>query len=395
VPLPENERELIKCLQFWVLQHPKKPEDVSVPTNHTELLSFIARLFIAFQKEEKETWSQLSTLHLLTPSMVQLYQKKFTQIQTMNWIQLLCYKTVACPNGKTCRSFREQKMLHNQFYDFELECPFFHDKKDKRRIILPEKPQEEFMYKGKYQEGVNEESMDASFSHNYFESVFHPLFYKFFDCKRVQCRGSIHCPMKHTEEERIAWEEEFSLNWRKDRSIYYPKKKNYSDGSDTSIEEKHHGKKQHQKQKGHKKHNNNFTQQTKKNTSNYDDYRSKENFENFSQKNLDFFESEPSGESKFLKFFSAENSNENPGRNTNNTADDSSKNVYKYFPTKENQPLMEIQNFFSNTSSSNNHNMEPPFKRLGFHNEKKGSQNMRNQHQNMRNQNQNKHIEVK
>ena len=126
--LTENEREPIKCLQYWVLQHPKKPDHATVPTTHSELVSFIARLFVAFQKEEKETWSQLTTLHLLTPSMLQLYQKKFTQVQTMNWIQLLCYKVVACPQGKGCRSFREQKMLHNQFYDFELECPFYHDK---------------------------------------------------------------------------------------------------------------------------------------------------------------------------------------------------------------------------------------------------------------------------
>jgi len=211
--------------------------------------------------------------------------------------------------------------------------------------------------------------------------------------------------MKHADEERIAWEEEFSLNWRKDRSIYYPKKKKgYSgEGSDTSMEEKPHngynGKKPQQKyNKGHKKPNNNYnnnyqnnTQHQKKNTNNYEDYRSKENFENFSQKkNLDFFEYESAAESKFLKFFSNETSNENLVRNTYNNAEDSSKNVYKYFPNKENQqPLMEIQNFFANTTSSNNHNMEGPVKRVGFHNEKKGSQNMRYQNQ------QNKHIEVK
>ena len=195
--------------------------------------------------------------------------------------------------------------------------------------------------------------------------------------------------MKHTEEERIAWEEEFSMNWRKDRSIYYPKKKkNYSDGSDTSLEEKqHYGKKQYQKKNGNKKHNGNYTQQ-KKNTNHFEDFRSKENFENIGDKNHDFFETTPSiGESRFLKFFSTENSNENPRINTNNTANDSNKSVYKYFPAKENQPLMEIQNFFSNPSSSNNQNMEAHVKRVGFHNEKKGSQNMRNQ-------NQTKHIEV-
>jgi hypothetical protein len=109
---------------------------------------------------------------------------------------------------------------------------------------LPLKPDEEFNYKGKYQEAIGSQDISQHiFSHNYFESVFHPLFYKFFQCKRLQCKGSIYCPMKHSEEERVAWEEEFSFNWKKDRSIYYPKKsQNFFEFSDVGSDESQYGK---------------------------------------------------------------------------------------------------------------------------------------------------------
>lgn len=232
--LEENESILIQLLTYWLPKTAKGSESTAVPKNREELIDFINKLFESFKKEEQECWSQLNNLHLMTPQMLYLYQKKFIQVQSMNWIQLMCYKIISCPNGKECRSYREQKMLNNQFYDFELECPYFHNSKDKRRIVLPLKPDEEFKYKGKYQEqNVGEDASESMYSHNYFESVYHPLFYKFFDCKRLQCKGSIYCPMKHSEEERVAWEEEFSLFWRKDRSIYYPKKKkNDSDVSE-------------------------------------------------------------------------------------------------------------------------------------------------------------------
>lgn len=237
--MPDNEVQIINLLNYWLPRTTKAYESAVTPKNRAELLEFINKNFASFKRDEQECWKQLNNIHLMTPQMLNLYQKKFIQVQSMNWIQLLCYKVIVCPNGKECRSYREQKMLHNQFYDFELECPYFHDVKDRRRIVLPSKPDEEFKYKGKYQEVTGEENLEDSFSHNYFESVFHPLFYKFFECKRLQCRGSIFCPMKHSEEERVAWEEEFSLCWKKDRSIYYPKKKkNSSDFSEESIEDK-------------------------------------------------------------------------------------------------------------------------------------------------------------
>ena len=241
--VPDNEQQLMDMIRYWLPRSSKSCSQLQPPTTHEELVSFIKSAFESFQREETDCWSQINNMHLMTPQMLHLYQKKFIQIQSMNWIQLMCYKTVLCANGRDCRSYREQKMLHNQFYDFELQCPFFHDVKDRKRLVLPVKADEEFKYKGKYREpGLNEDGSDGTYSHNYFESVFHPLFYKFFDCKRLQCKGSIYCPMKHSEEERVAWEEEFSLCWKKDRSIYYPKKKkNSSDFSDGSFEDKLHG----------------------------------------------------------------------------------------------------------------------------------------------------------
>ena len=282
-------------------------------------------------------------------------------------------------------------MLHNQFYDFELECPFFHDKKDRRRLVIPEKPQEEFMYKGKYQEGLNEESLDASYSYNYFESVFHPLFYKFFDCKRSQCRGSIFCPMRHADEERIVWEEEFSLNWRKDRSIYYPKKKRgqyQTEFSENDINEKIYVRKQHHKKKPHQRYNND--QYNQKQSSGYES-KDKENFtwNHEVKKNINehqgFFEAESMpGESKFLKFFSATDYLNSQTYGNEEKSDDG---YYKYFPEKENQPLFNIQKVFSNAFNSNEECNEMNQKKFGFYNGKKA-------HQSMQNQSQNPHIKV-
>ena len=222
--LQRHEKQLISCLKFWLEQHPKKPIANAIPKTRNELFEFIAELFAPLKTANQQTQTCLPSQIMLEESVLKLYKKKKVQIQAMNWIQLLCYKVVQCPNAQSCRNFCEQKLLHNQFYDFELECPFFHDKKDRRRIILPNEYQDEFMYKGKY-ERIGEESPNPRFSHNYFESVYHPLFYKFFQCRRTQCQGSIYCPMKHAEGECVAWEEEFSLNWKKDRSIYCPKRK--------------------------------------------------------------------------------------------------------------------------------------------------------------------------
>eukprot|EP00331_Platyophrya_macrostoma_P024519 CAMPEP_0176462762 /NCGR_PEP_ID=MMETSP0127-20121128/35474_1 /TAXON_ID=938130 /ORGANISM="Platyophrya macrostoma, Strain WH" /LENGTH=355 /DNA_ID=CAMNT_0017854769 /DNA_START=150 /DNA_END=1216 /DNA_ORIENTATION=+ len=120
-------------------------------------------------------------------------------------------------------------MLNNQFYDFELECPYFHNRRDKRRIVL----------KANYllQQNGQVDQQDGAHSYNYFESVYHPLFYKFFECKRLQCKGSIYCAMKHSEEERVAWEEEFAICWKKDRSIYYPKKGKNSSQTEAGSED--------------------------------------------------------------------------------------------------------------------------------------------------------------
>ena len=402
-PMSEHEKQLVQCLKFWVDQHPKKPIDTPLPTTHNELLSFIAKLFIAFQKDEQQTWLQMGNLHLLPDSVLKLYQKKCVQVQTMNWIQLLCYKAVECPNIKHCRSFREQKMLHNQFYDFELECPFYHDKKDRRRIIFPEEPQEEFMYKGKYQEGISEENMNPGYSHNYFESVYHPLFYKFFDCKRVQCRGSIYCPMKHADEERIAWEEEFSMNWRKDRSIYYPKKKKgtweLSDNNSQEDRMSRANKNRSNAQKSRKGYNNSSSGYN--NNNNQNGYNKLErndrenvgerisNFQNNSTqqfRNLDFFEVKPEKESKFMKFFYGdENTQDNSQKENNsnllNKSPSAQNNFFNILTPKtheeQSHPFFNFENTLTDSTSQNQNSQ----KKIGFFNGKKASNNQYMQRQ--------------
>jgi len=86
--------------------------------------------------------------------------------------------------------------------------------------------EEEFTYKANYYEEGKRCSEKDKHSCNYFESMFHPLYYKMFRCKREYCNFSQFCPFFHSEEEKKTWDRTFSNFIRKDRISYVKDKQN-------------------------------------------------------------------------------------------------------------------------------------------------------------------------
>jgi len=73
-----------------------------------------------------------------------------------------------------------------------------------RRIVITSTIEEEFVYKANYfEEGKKRNGDKDKYSQNYFESMFHPLYYKMFKCKREFCKNNcLFCPFYHDEEEK-------------------------------------------------------------------------------------------------------------------------------------------------------------------------------------------------
>jgi len=91
---------------------------------------------------------------------------------------------------------------------------------------------EEFVYKANYFEEGKRSSDKDKYSQNYFESIFHPLYYKMFRCKREYCNFSQLCPFYHSEDEKKTWDRTFSNYIRKDRISYVKDKQKYYERED-------------------------------------------------------------------------------------------------------------------------------------------------------------------
>lgn len=165
----------------------------------------------------------------------ELMQKRLSGMQIMSFAQVIFYKVFPCPE-KECASCPRETAIKNQYKDYEFECPFYHHNKDARRITLTPNINEEFLYKANYfEEKKYEASEKNKCSQNYFESMFHPLYYKMFKCKRDYCNFSLYCPFYHSEEEKKAWDRTFSnfirkdrINYVKEKEKYFEKKNNYT-----------------------------------------------------------------------------------------------------------------------------------------------------------------------
>ena len=144
-------------------------------------------------------------------------------MQVMSFAQITLYKVLPCLE-QNCPNRPREVATHNQYKDYEYECPFYHHDKDRRRMVVPASIDEEFIYKANYGAGNSEREKH---SQNYFESMFHPLYYKMFRCKREYCNFSHCCPFYHSEEEKKTWDKVFSNFIRKDRISYVKDKQKY------------------------------------------------------------------------------------------------------------------------------------------------------------------------
>jgi len=169
-------------------------------------------------------------------SQSKLLLKKLSPFQVMNFPQVILYKTLPCPRGENCKSKPREIAPSNQYKDEELECPFYHHDKDRRRLPITRKVEEEFIYKANYDKSKCDPFPDK-FSKNYFESMFHPIYYRLFQCKRTHCENSFFCPFFHTKDEKTTWDETFLTFIRKSRDVYTKEKKEKPQSSPKNKDE--------------------------------------------------------------------------------------------------------------------------------------------------------------
>lgn len=163
-----------------------------------------------------------------------LIKKRLSASQVMSFAHVILYKVLPCPKQE-CMGRPRETVIQNQYKDYEYECPFYHHEKDKRRMVITDKVTDEFVFKANYSENKGEDSDDkAKCSQNHFESVYHPLYYKLFKCKREHCNVSVYCPFYHTEEEKKTWDRSFSNYIRKDRISYVKEKQKYYENKNGS-----------------------------------------------------------------------------------------------------------------------------------------------------------------
>lgn len=146
--------------------------------------------------------------------------------QVMTFAQIVLYKVLPCPDPN-CPNKPRQIATHNEYKDYEYECPFYHHDRDQRRAVITPTIDDEFVYKANYYEEGKKNFDRNRYSQNYFESMFHPLYYKMFRCKREFCQKSHCCPFFHNEEEKKLWDESFSDFIKKDRISYVKDKQKY------------------------------------------------------------------------------------------------------------------------------------------------------------------------
>jgi len=144
----------------------------------------------------------------------------------MTFAQLILYKVLPCPDPN-CASRPREIVTHNQYKDHEYECPFYHHERDRRRIVINCASEEEFIYKANYFEEGRSHAEKEKYSQNYFESMFHPLYYKMFRCKREFCSSCQFCPFYHYEQEKKTWDKMFGSFIKKDRITYVKDKQKY------------------------------------------------------------------------------------------------------------------------------------------------------------------------
>jgi hypothetical protein len=134
---------------------------------------------------------------------------------------LLSYKTTRCENPH-CPHNPRTTVPNNQYLETELQCPGYHHTKDARRPPIKDLKgfTGEFEYQANYFKEGRCQGDKNKFSQNFFESLYHPLYYKQFSCKRSYCDKSKYCPYFHSEREKIEWELIFEQNLKVNRKVF-------------------------------------------------------------------------------------------------------------------------------------------------------------------------------
>jgi len=134
---------------------------------------------------------------------------------------LLDFKTQPC-DKLDCPHFPRTTVANNQYLEDELKCHGYHHAKDQRR--KPIKNTEIFTGEFEYQANYFKDSKcplsKDRYSQNFFESLYHPLYYKQFACKREHCDKSMYCPYFHSEREKVEWEVIFEQKLKVNRKAF-------------------------------------------------------------------------------------------------------------------------------------------------------------------------------
>jgi hypothetical protein len=164
-------------------------------------------------------------------------EKKLASHVVLSLMHNFFYKIFPCPNGSHCKNYPRKIVHKNDFSDREMDCFFYHHEKDRRRFVLS-KDEKEFCYAGNFGDGKKANSNKHEFSQNFFESLFHPLYYKNFYCVRSKCQKSIFCPYYHSVEEKNIWGNLFKNFFGKDRDVF-TKKRNTEEEKSQKFGGKH------------------------------------------------------------------------------------------------------------------------------------------------------------
>lgn len=158
------------------------------------------------------------------PTMSSLYTPvtpAIPQGTKMPFDLLLDYKTQPCERVD-CPHFPRTTVANNQYLEDELKCHGYHHVKDQRRKAIKnlENFTGEFEYQANYFKDGKCPLPKDRYSQNFFESLYHPLYYKQFACKREHCDKSIYCPYFHSEREKVEWEVIFEQKLKVNRKVF-------------------------------------------------------------------------------------------------------------------------------------------------------------------------------
>jgi len=197
----------------------------NLPFFHLPGISKEAQVMELFNKfYDQESYNAL--LAKITTTTTTTTTTTPTEYNMLTLAKICLYKVLPCFNPR-CQQRPREIVTHNQYKDHEYECPFYHHERDRRRVVITDAFEDEFAYKANYFEERRSNAEKDKYSQNYFESMFHPLYYKMFRCKRALCNECKFCPFYHNEQEKKAWDRTFGDFMKKDRITYVKDKQRY------------------------------------------------------------------------------------------------------------------------------------------------------------------------